>query len=163
MRTGIKSHGHNLRLRCEKCKEDDAVKKKKLAEANDPEKESESVDNDSDSEKEPEETEEKEVDDGVEDNLRKRQGEASSHCHFPLFEVTDGMKNYMQGGQPYRRCKEAERIAREEKEAKQKIKEEIRKTNRIKEKDDLKSEVIKLRNKLRKEARVKTLVPKVCK
>ena len=99
----------------------------------------------------------------MEDNLVKQHGEASSHCHCLLFQVTDEMRNYMQGGQPYRRCKEAERKAREEKEEKQKVREHIRNTDRGKEKNDLKNEVIKLRNKLRKEARSISLVSKVSK
>ena len=71
------------------------------------------------------------------------------------------MKNFMRGGQPFRRCREAEKKQKEEKKIKKNIREEIRKNDKDKEKADLKREVLKLRAKLRQEARDKTAMPAV--
>ena len=160
MRTGIKSHGHNLRFDCDQCKKEEKIKKKRLAREKDLE-ESESDDDEDDDETEDDLDEDDDQTNGAEDTKRKRTGENSSHCHCPLFKVTDEMKNFMRGGQPFRRCREAEKKLRESNKIQKSIREEIRKNDQAKENTDLKNEVIKLKAKLRQEAREKASMPKV--
>ena len=165
MRTGIKTHGHNLRFDCNQCKEEDKMKKRRLA----PEKglledsgsDGEGMDVEDDRDEDGDGDEENDEAEGTVDNKRKRTGENSSHCHSSLFKVTDEMKNFMRGGQPFRRCREAEKKKRDENIVKKNIREEIRKTDKAKEQKDLQSEVLKLKAKLRQEARERTLLPKV--
>ena len=41
----------------------------------------------------------------VDARKRKKSGENHTHCHCKLFSVSDGLSDYMAGGQPYRRFK----------------------------------------------------------
>ena len=102
MRTGIKSHGHNLRFDCNQCKKEEKIKKKRLAREKDLKEDSGSVDDEEDNEQGDGDLDEDDDEaEGAEDNKRKLTGENSSHCHCPLFEITDEMKNFMRGGQPF--------------------------------------------------------------
>lgn len=165
MRTGLKSHGHNLRFDCNQCKDEEDKKRKRLAHEKDLQEDSGSNDDEeeghNDQENDVDKEDGAEVEEEAKDVKRKVTGENSSHCHCPLFQVTDDMKNFMRGGQPFRRCREAEKKLRESNKIQKSIREEIRKNDQAKENTDLKNEVIKLKAKLRQEAREKASMPKV--
>ena len=104
-RLSMKSYNLNLKRECDPCKMAAVKKRRRLdkeeAECNDERGDEE---NNEDPEVEEDETDEEDVTEtsGVK---RKRSGEQHTHCHCPLFKVSEPLKEFMSSGQPYRRYK----------------------------------------------------------
>ena len=73
---------------------------------------------------------------------RKRSGENLSHCHCPLYDVTDQLIDFMGGGQPYRRFKSAQVEKREAAKVDRIITVQKQKSNKPKYEKDMKKDLI---------------------
>lgn len=97
----------NLKRECDPCKMA-AVKKRRRLDKKEAERNDERGDeeNNEDPEVEEDETDEEDVTETSGSGVkRKRSGEQHTHCHCPLFKVSEPLKEFMSSGQPYRRYK----------------------------------------------------------
>lgn len=134
-RLKMRSSTHNLRLKCEDCKQ---VKLQKWQRKNETD-----TNETSDEEEEEEEEQEKVI-----------KGEKSSHCH--LFEVDEELMAKMKNGQPWQRYKDDLKKKRDEEIIEKRIMEPAKKADEEKAKKDTKIELQRLRRKLKEDAHDKS-------
>ena len=146
----IRSHVHNLKHKCKACR---TVQLKKHLE-----KDNEDTDEDSDGDKTDEDSISEELEENCEevDDMTKVKGSSSSHCHCDLFQVDDAFKVFMSNGQPYRRWKKEVDDKRITERDNQRTRQVLRQDQETKYKADLKTELIRLRKKLREDMREKS-------
>ena len=70
----------------------------------------------------------------------KRTGENHTHCHCPLFKVTDSLLEFMGSGQPSRRFKADQLKRNEARKVDQAVRLQKQKLDRIKYEGDIKKE-----------------------
>ena len=90
------------------------------------------------------------------DDDKKIKNEKSSHCHCSLFTVDEDLLAHMSNGLPYQRYLEELKKKRKEKLENERIRENIKADDDIKEKADLKVELQRLRRKIREDMKKKT-------
>ena len=109
----MKSMNLNLKSDCNKCTIAKEKKRERLDQEHiDEENNETSADDIDDCDEELDEDEGTRSGDGVK---RKRSGENHTHCHCPLFTVSDELSEFISAGQPYRRFK-ADQVKRRESE-----------------------------------------------
>ena len=164
----MKSRNLNLKHDCVPCKRADQRKKARLDREFEEKKAQDDIDNNNDvgdddeSETDDEdiadvsgsEVKRKRSDEDIADvsgseAKRKRSGEHHSHCHCPLFKVTEPLLEFMGGGQPYRRF-EADQLKRKEAAKVDRVLNiQKQKLDRIKYEGDLKREIIRFKGALK--------------
>ena len=104
-RLSMKSLNLNLKPVCCQCNIAKGRKKARLETEH--QELSEDEENDKETVEEADDSDESEEDlaIGTGTKKRKRSGENHTHCHCSLFQVTDGLINFMSAGQPYQRFK----------------------------------------------------------
>ena len=80
---------------------------------------------------------------------RKRSGENHTHCHCPLFQVSEDLQNVMSAGQPYHRFKTDQIKRREAAKVDHLLLIQNRKQDKKKFVMDLKKEVVRFKQSLR--------------
>ena len=80
---------------------------------------------------------------------RKRSGENHTHCHCSLFQVTDGLINFMSAGQPYQRFKTDQIKRKDSVKVDRLLLLQKRKQDKNKYKMDLKKESVRFKQALR--------------
>ena len=139
-RLGLKSHVINLKHDCEKCIQ---FKEKKAA---DEELKNLVTDDSSDQD---------ENDDDENKNSKKKAPQMSHHCHCPQFKVSEKMLAYMSDGQPSKRNKALAKKKREAAKVEDRISKSRLEEDRKEAKDDLKTEVHRLRRALKSKEKEK--------
>ena len=80
---------------------------------------------------------------------RKRSGEHHSHCHCPLYKVTDEQIDFVGGALPYRRFKAAQEEKRKATEVDRIITVQRKKLNKPKYEMDMKKELLRFKQSLK--------------
>ena len=152
-RLKIRSSSHNLKHKCKECNANKLKKHLQLVDDDD--------DTDEEvSEEELSEEEVPEVENDGEVNEGNRKIKRCTHCHCDLFKVEDDLKTFMSDGQPYRRWMKEVKEKRVKRRDNERAMQVLREENENKYKADLKTEMIRLRKKLREDMRQKmTIVP----
>ena len=137
----IKSNVHNLKNKCEDCKE---VKVKKWRRQEAQEKEANTEDD---------------IETDEEDEAEKKiKNEKSSHCHCKLFCVDDELLAGMTGGQPWRRYLEEKKKKQRARKEDKRLMEAVRASDGNKMKSDQKLELQRMRRRLREVSQKTTQV-----
>ena len=144
----MKSFNLGLKSRCPQCSSAKEKKRRRLDKEH--ENIEEAVSDEDDEDVTVSESGEDESD-RIDDDARKRKnsGENHTHCHCKLFSVSDGLSDYMAGGQPYRRFKADQSKKRASAKEDRVILLQKRKQVKFKYKQDLKKEALRLKNALK--------------
>lgn len=141
----MKSRNLNLKHDCKLCKEAKERKRARLDEED-------NSDEESGHEEEDDEILEQDEDDDLPEDLvkkRRRTGENHSHCHCPLFEVTEPLLDFMGGGQPCRRFKTDQQRKREAFKVNKVLSLQKRKADKLRYESDIKTEINRFKRSIR--------------
>jgi hypothetical protein len=131
----IKSSVHNLKNKCDDCREV-KIKKWRRQEAEDDKEDS--------------------VDTDEEEAEAKIKNEKSRHCHCKLFSVDEELMAEMNGGQPWKRYSEELKKKQMDKKEEQRLMEAMRTGDVERTKRDMKMELQRMRRRLKDQVGVKT-------
>ena len=139
----------NLKRECDPCKMA-AVKKRRRLDKEEAERNDERGDeeNNEDPEVEEDETDEEDVTETSGVN-RKRSGEQHTHCHCPLFKVSEPLIEFMSSGQPYRRFKADQIKKREAAKVNRVLSLQKKKQDKLKYAADIKKEILRFKHALK--------------
>ena len=150
-RLSMKSLNLNLKHACDPCKTAAVRKRRRL----DKEEEKRNFDAGEDEENndiqelEEDETDEEEDVTEISGVKRKRSGEQHSHCHCPLFNVTEPLLEFMSSGQPYRRFKADQLKKREAAKVDRVLSLQKKKLDKLKYDADIKKEITRFKQALK--------------
>ena len=141
-RVSMKSKNLNLKHDCSLCQSAKERKRARLEREHEEKNAEEDLENNEEPLVEDDEAEKDEV-------KRRRSGENHSHCHCPLFKVTDPLLEFMASGQPSQRFKADQLKRNEARKVDQAVRFQKQKLDRLKYDGDMKRELVRLKGALK--------------
>ena len=138
----MKSKNLNLKHDCSLCQSAKEKKRARLEREHEEKNAEEDLENNDDPPSEDDEAEKDEV-------KRRRSGENHSHCHCPLFKVTEPLLEFMGSGQPSRRFKADQLKRNEARKADLAVRLQKKKLDRLRYDGDMKRELVRLKGALK--------------